>query len=352
MELANLKFDSIGSVFQTPDGSYEVKQLLTPENLGHKAKNDEQINRGPFKSAVDYLLIQSSTKRYSNTPHPPSVGGHLRMSLVESFLPYFIDLRYVQGPFVLSHTDLDMQNILVDLEKGEITGIIDWDFAAVLPLQSHLQISRMLNAEFLPRSEFDSFEDEYPYILQFSRRFRRVYEESMVEVANGLELPVGDILEKSLMYGLFEKAIVYMPNEKYLPALWDHVYGGGIDSQEKTRNEMRKSDWTAIMANKWNAEIQGVDELIKTGIGLEERLTVVSIATGSTRTYHKWGKLSFVVDWWRAFKQQWVRDLSTRKFIEMKAFRKRKIKSNVNKEMKSKILVNTRRSGRITFNLL
>jgi Phosphotransferase enzyme family len=352
MELLNLKFDSIGSIFQTQDGSYEVKQLFAPQNLSHKAENDERINRGPFKSTVDYLLTQSSSKRYSSTPHPPSFGGHLRMSLVESFLPYFVDPRYIQGPFVLSHTDLDMQNILVDLEKGDITGIIDWDFAAVLPLQSHIQISRMLNAEFLPRSEFDIFEDEYPYILQFSRRFRKVYEESMVEAAGGLELSVDDILDKSLMYGLFEKAMVYMPNEKYLPALWNHVYGGDIDSQEKTRNEMREGRWAAAMADKWNVEIQGAEEVIKTGIGPEERLTVVTVATGSTRTYRKWGKLSFVVDWWRSFKQQWVRKLSNKKFIEMKAFRKKKRKGNINKELKSKILINTGRSGRITFNLL
>jgi Phosphotransferase enzyme family len=36
---------------------------------------------------------------------------------------------------VLTHTDLSFSNILVD-ETGSITGIIDWDFASTLPLQS------------------------------------------------------------------------------------------------------------------------------------------------------------------------------------------------------------------------
>jgi hypothetical protein len=256
IELATLRFDSIGSLFRRNDSEHEVRELITPYHLN--LDSNPNVNCGPFKSTVDYLLALSRVKRLEPGPHPPSFGGHLRMSLVESLLGYFVDTRYMNGPFVVSHTDWDFQNVLVDLEKGEITGIIDWDFATVLPLQSHLVVPRTLNAEFLPASEYEQFTDDYPHILDFSKRFRKVYEDSMVEAAKTFDVdyPVEDILDRSLMYGLFENALSQVGAEKYLPALWNHVYGGGMDSLEEVRGEMRSAYWAGWMADKWKVKVE------------------------------------------------------------------------------------------------
>jgi len=258
VELATLQFDSIGSLFRTAGPNHEVRQLITPYQLNLDSSNDPHVNCGPYSSTIDYLLALSNVKRLEKSQHPRTFGGHLRISLVESLIGYFVDPRYLSGPFVVSHTDLDCQNILVDIQNGTITGIIDWDFASVLPIQSHIFLPRSLNAEFLPPSEFEQFGEDYPHILDFSKRFRKVYEDSLTESMEkfGLVFPAEDLLDRSLMYGLFEKSVSQTPNEKYLPALWNHVYGGGIDSLEKLRYEMRGGTWAAGMADKWKVKVE------------------------------------------------------------------------------------------------
>ena len=258
VELAGIHFPAIGSLRRNDQGEYEVGPLITPWMFGVENEFEHAINRGPFSSVIDYLLSRSTVKRYLDNPTKPTFGGHLRMSLVDSFISYFVDLRYVHGPFVLSHIDLDITNIMVDPGSGKITGIIDWDFAAILPIQSHIALSEILNAEFLPASEFENRSDGYDQILRFSKRFRGVYEQAIIDAAGEscADFQADELLDRSLMYGLFEKALSYMPNERYLPALWHHVYGGGLESVEKVRNGMRKGYWAAWMAEKWKVEVK------------------------------------------------------------------------------------------------
>ncbi|CAF4873379.1 unnamed protein product, partial [Rotaria socialis] len=51
----------------------------------------------------------------------------------------FDELRFpslINLPFVFSHGDLDIQNILIstdDLESPRITGIVDWEWAGSFP---------------------------------------------------------------------------------------------------------------------------------------------------------------------------------------------------------------------------
>jgi hypothetical protein len=343
MELASFRFKSIGSLRRKVDGRFEITELNTPYNLSLETKYDSIVNRGPFKSTADYLLAQSDVKRHLNRPHLPSFGGHLRMSLVESFLGYFLDLRFLNGPFVLSHTNLEMQNILVDINRGEITGIIDWDFAAVLPLQSHIVLPRSLNAEFLPASEFAEFEDQYPYMVDFSRKYRQVYEQSMISAAPrfGLNYPIEDLLDRSLMYGLFEKAISYMPDEKYLPALWNHVYGGDLVSQEKMRNEMRKGHWAGTMADKWNVEIQIQRE--ENGTETHPR-KLASGVIASERSTHR----QSLSQRWKSSKRRWIQSIRSRSRIVIERTRHRGKERNGAKSVvvKSEVIIRKRMSWR------
>ena len=339
MELTRLKFKSIGSLHRTVDGRFEITELNTPYSLSIEPKYDSIVNRGPFKSTADYLLAQSGVKRYLDKPHLPSFGGHLRMSLVESFLGYFLDLRFLNGPFVLSHTDLDLQNILVDINTGEITGIIDWDFAAVLPLQSHVVLPRTLNAEFLPASEFAEFEDKYPYLVEFSRKYRRVYEQSMIAAAAkfGLNYPVEDLIDRSLMYGLFERALSFMPDERYLPAMWNHVYGGDFASQEILRNDMRRGHWAATMAEKWNVAIQIHDEdkAIKT---IPHQLAA-EVITSDVSTDRQ-----SLAQRWKSSKWGWSQSIRSRSriIIEKIGNRRKERKGVKNIILKSEVIITKR----------
>ncbi|KAK4227128.1 hypothetical protein QBC38DRAFT_199497 [Podospora fimiseda] len=49
---------------------------------------------------------------------------------VQDVLPALIDGNY---PLILTHSDLNEMNILVNLDTGEITGVIDWADASILP---------------------------------------------------------------------------------------------------------------------------------------------------------------------------------------------------------------------------
>lgn len=49
---------------------------------------------------------------------------------VQAALPAFLDGSY---PLVLTHSDLNEMNILVDASSGKITGVVDWPDASILP---------------------------------------------------------------------------------------------------------------------------------------------------------------------------------------------------------------------------
>lgn len=303
VELATFQFDSIGSLHSS-EGKHQVKTLISPYTLSLDRKHFKTVHCGPFHSVPDYLLSISSIKRLLDNPHRPSFGGHLRMSLVESLMTYFIDARYANGPFVLSHVDFSAQNILVDIEAGTITGILDWDWAAVLPLQSHFTHCDMFNIEFMPEGEYANHSPERNASdKEFCKRYRKVYEEGLVDAAKlrGLNWPIDDLLDRGLMFGLLEKALSYQPNEKYLPALWDHVYGGGLESQEKMRNEMRKSKWAASMAPRWEVDVQLRDSMT-VGSKSKHGQSHYSDTTKASRVQER---LSSVVATWKAGRDGW-----------------------------------------------
>lgn len=59
---------------------------------------------------------------------PPNAS--CRPSEIQATLPALLDGCY---PLVLTHSDLNEMNILVDPDSGEITGVVDWPNASILP---------------------------------------------------------------------------------------------------------------------------------------------------------------------------------------------------------------------------
>jgi Ser/Thr protein kinase RdoA (MazF antagonist) len=49
---------------------------------------------------------------------------------IQAALPALLDGYY---PMVLTHSDLNEMNILVNPDSGEITGVVDWPGASILP---------------------------------------------------------------------------------------------------------------------------------------------------------------------------------------------------------------------------
>jgi Phosphotransferase enzyme family len=246
IELSNHAFPQIGTLGKEDD-RYVVGPLL-PEG-----QDDNLESRGPFRSVADYILGMSNMKKRTIAvakADPHTYGKFLRSSLIESLIPFFVLPEFLSGPFVLSHPGLDLDSILVDT-SGRLTGILSWHKAAVLPLQSHIRVPETLNLEFMPPSE----RAERPATARFSTKFRPHYERAMVEAAAGTPWNVDELIDRSLMYGLFERAILRSEDERYLPALWEHVFGTTFGAED-FRGAMKGGDWGLAMADRWGIKIQ------------------------------------------------------------------------------------------------
>jgi Phosphotransferase enzyme family len=244
MELAKLQFSQIGSLYKKSDGEFFVGALLP--------KYDScPAGIGPFKSVADYILLSSSNKKRSHeTPPPKAYGGMLRGSLIESLFPFIVLPEFLNSPFVLSHRSLDIDWILVD-DDGRLTGILGWQNAAVVPLQSHIRVPESLNLEFLPPSDTNAT----PTHIVFAKRYRRHFERAMAEAFDN-QWDIPDLIDRSLMYGLFEKAVLDAQDEKYLPALWDHVFGKE-EQAETLRAAMKKGAWGIAMGKRSDSSARG-----------------------------------------------------------------------------------------------
>lgn len=273
-ELATCQFEAIGSLHRNEaDSGYEVRQWISFSNVAVRKDHDERISRGPFTSAADYLLSQSTTERYLGVSELPDFERNLEISLNESLLPYFLDQKYLNGPFVLSHIDLDTYNILVDPKTYTITGIIDWDFASIVPVQSLFTRPRFLNAQILNLEEFDDVgADQYEAFKTFATLYEKDWEDSIVNTAKelGLEMDVTALLERGKWFGLFEKVVSSWRFQKYAQVLWKHVYGPNSAPYEIVKKRMSTTDWAREMATRWNVEVEEVGESVTEEVAASE----------------------------------------------------------------------------------
>jgi hypothetical protein len=247
IELTDHQFPQIGTL--SKDANRYVMNPLLPEG---KSVDDMTSGRGPFRSVADFVLGMSTLKKRgiaTAETDPRTYGRFLRSSLIESLIPFFLLPEYLNAPFVLSHPTLDIDSILVD-SSGRLTGILSWQRAAVLPLQSHIRIPDSLNLEFMPPSE----KADKPATLRFSQKYRPHYEKALIEAAGHKPWPIEELIDRSLMFGLFERAIIRTEDERYLPALWEHVYGNTVGAED-FRGAMKRGDWGMAMADRWGIRV-------------------------------------------------------------------------------------------------
>ena len=251
MELAALQFPRIGSL-QKDNDNFVVKPLLPDITAPNNVINPVE-NRGPFRSVADYIFAMSDIKKRiisSTNTDSHTYGNFIRSSLLESLVPFFLVPEYLNGPFILSHRTFDIHSILVDT-SGRLTGILSWQNAAILPLQSHIRVPDSLNLEFMPPSETAGQRSRN----RFSRKYRPHFEKAMCEAGAESNYNVAELIDRSLMFGLFERAILNAKDERFLPALWEHVFGNA-EGAEEFRRDMKKGDWGVATADRWGIEVE------------------------------------------------------------------------------------------------
>jgi len=136
IQLNQFRFHKGGSLVFDDNGHYRIGPM---QRVDHQAMLDRlQTDQGdeptvvfevgPFKSQKDYFLC--SIDRREASPDKISRGFHKLLRLLLAWVPYTNDAE--KAPFVLTHPDFDIQNIIVSPD-GELRGIIDWDGVAAEP---------------------------------------------------------------------------------------------------------------------------------------------------------------------------------------------------------------------------
>lgn len=172
-QLSDLRFDSIGSIFEDGDGGYSVGECLSPSFTWQSRDELEGINRGPFSEESQYLdsLISMFTEHAKElelkthgffAPSPmlsdyPDLGSYqaagrrwndfvmigAKLESSKNRLDYCIAGELIRemlpristgdDSFTLSHPDLNVGNLFVD-DDLNVTCIIDWGSASVGPV--------------------------------------------------------------------------------------------------------------------------------------------------------------------------------------------------------------------------
>lgn len=155
-ELVGYEFDKGGSLTLDEAGKPVLGPMQSMHldglrmDLGNKGntwtptdgwkKRRRAPNSTMILSAADYALFQY--RLICETYLQPSTNTTLKTLQFEEMILHdakgliFGAINYEQnhGPFVLNHTDLRWSNIIVN-DDFDILGIVDWEWAAVIPLQ-------------------------------------------------------------------------------------------------------------------------------------------------------------------------------------------------------------------------
>lgn len=136
IQLNRFRFHEGGSLLFDDNGHYRIGPV---QRVDHQAMLDRlqpdgedeptaTFEVGPLKSQSDYF--HCSIDRLEAPPDKFSRGFHKVLRLLLAWIPYTD--RVEQTPFVLTHPDFDIQNIIVSAD-GELRGVIDWDGVAAEP---------------------------------------------------------------------------------------------------------------------------------------------------------------------------------------------------------------------------
>ena len=248
-ELTNLRSDQIGSL--TPDGT--IAPLCSPANLHFSALLDGSNFRGPFSSVAEYLLTISEYKCRALASSSVGHSYHifLQNKILASMIPFFVDGGFVNGPFVLKHHNWGLENLSVDEKDGfRICGVMGWEFASVVPLQSQMGLPESLTLEELQTGKKDK-EQLSNWKAKLARKYSELYKTVYLQHLRilGLDYPV-HLISNGHYFANFEKAMSIGCKEDCFTRLWTYIYGKRLHWQDIIQ-KLESSDWGMAMAERF-----------------------------------------------------------------------------------------------------
>ncbi|KAJ4375662.1 hypothetical protein N0V86_007195 [Didymella sp. IMI 355093] len=221
-KLEHLRFDKIGMPDFTDTLTTDAKPKVTcsyhwkspyemkPEDL----ESDDQIYKyGPFDSSQDYMTAGIDTKwpnkhtpDFDEYPDTENMFFNIR-KVLDILYSYPLITTSTISPlsteepesFVLSHPNLDFQNILTD-EEGNVTGIIDWKGCTTMPrCAGYSAVPDFLRRYWVP----EHVASDMPHMDWQVDRYVQIYTDAMREFS-----PKGAVYtRKSAMYEAIVRAV-------------------------------------------------------------------------------------------------------------------------------------------------
>ena len=114
---------------------------------------------------------------------------------LRSLLPHFINPQYNSGPFILAPFDWDSRHIFVS-EEYTVSGIIDWDFATIVPVQSFFRYPAFMTRDWLLDTKSPIMEN-----------YRRIFRRALSELQDETELPLLELLDRSRWFHMFDEGV-------------------------------------------------------------------------------------------------------------------------------------------------
>jgi hypothetical protein len=136
LQLGKFKFDKIGSLHYEPGSTdpTDVRQCIVVDELASIAAAQSGVNYlkiGPFDTSREYFEALLRTHKAPSDPFSVGIRRLLRMMI--EYIPRSIGTHEEDHEsFVLSHPDLDSQNVRVS-EDGTLTALLDWDNVHTVP---------------------------------------------------------------------------------------------------------------------------------------------------------------------------------------------------------------------------
>jgi hypothetical protein len=184
-------FEQIGSIGKNGEG-YEVGQLLAQTALCED--HESSAERGPFDTVEEYFV--SRLNRYQKYAFETGDRDlYILSQRLRALVPFFLDDRYNNGPFVLSPFDWESRDIFFNNDNS-LCGVADWDFASIVPLQSFFRFPPFMSKDWIHGVKSPAMDN-----------YRRIYRECLAELQDESEFPLLELLEQSRWFQMLDEAI-------------------------------------------------------------------------------------------------------------------------------------------------
>ncbi|KAF1923682.1 uncharacterized protein M421DRAFT_9470 [Didymella exigua CBS 183.55] len=180
-EINTLSFNETGMPIIPLDGS--VAPSIGAQYQWDNSGSNDYIERPVCASTPDYVRARPSSMRMldaliADTKTQNYILG-ARKVLDMIFAQPVFNPSECKETFTLHHSDLDLQNILVD-DEGNVTGIIDWDRCATVPrCVGAASAPLFLQKDWMP-AYLNNLETA-PHLGFTTHRYRQIYAAALAE---------------------------------------------------------------------------------------------------------------------------------------------------------------------------